>query len=59
MRLQFPSPDYEEEFGACKRYLPERVEINADALNDPPAAPNGGLRRLIESRVLLDLPERY
>jgi uncharacterized protein YbaR (Trm112 family)/SAM-dependent methyltransferase len=59
MRLQFPSPDYEEEFGACKRYLPERVEINADALNDPLASSNSGLRRLIESRVLLDLPERY
>ncbi len=59
LRLQFPSPDYEEEFGSCKRYLPERVEIDADALNDSPASLNGEELRLIESRVLLDLPERY
>ncbi len=60
LQLQFPSPEYEEEFGACKRYLPERVEVNADALNNlPAAAPNGGLWRLVESRVLLDLPEAY
>jgi hypothetical protein len=23
-RLRFPSPDYEEEFGACRQYLPDR-----------------------------------
>jgi len=60
LRLQFPSPEYEEEFSACKRYLPERVEINADALNGFSATPfNGELQRLIESGVLLDLPEGY
>lgn len=58
LKLEFPSPDYEEEFGACKRYLPERMEINAGLLKDL-SAPNGEARRLIESRVLLDLPKGY
>lgn len=60
LRLRFPTPEYEEEFGACKRYLPDRVEIKTDWLRNPAAASlNGELRRLIERRVLLDLPERY
>jgi hypothetical protein len=60
LQLQFPSPEYEEEFGACKRYLPERVEIDADLLNDLSTTPsNCELERLIKSRILLDLPEGY
>lgn len=59
LRLQFPTPEYEEEFGLCKRYLPERVEIRAEALNDPSALPESELRPLIECRVFLDLPEGY
>jgi SAM-dependent methyltransferase/uncharacterized protein YbaR (Trm112 family) len=60
LQLQFPSPEYEEEFGACKRYLPERVEIDADLLNDLSTTPfNRELERLINSRILLDLPEGY
>jgi hypothetical protein len=56
--LKFPSPEYEEEFGACKRYLPAQVEINAGLLNDLSAS-NGEARRVIGSRVLLDLPKGY
>jgi hypothetical protein len=58
LRLKFPSPEYEEEFGACKRYLPAQVEINAGLLNDLSAS-NGEARRVIGSRVLLDLPKGY
>ncbi|MEO6725706.1 MAG: methyltransferase domain-containing protein [Blastocatellia bacterium] len=58
LRLQFPSPEYEEEFGLCKRYLPERVEVNADALNNLSTA-NGEIQQLLERRVLLDLPSGY
>lgn len=59
LRLTFPSPEYEEEFGLCKRYLPERAEIAAAALNDLSSLPEGELRQLIERCVLLDLPEGY
>lgn len=59
LRLKFPSPEYEEEFGLCKRYLPERAEIAADALSNLSALPEGELRRLIERRVILDLPTGY
>jgi len=58
LRLQFPSPEYEEEFGLCKRYLPGQVKISADALKDLPAA-NGEVQRLLEQRVVLDLPSGY
>jgi SAM-dependent methyltransferase/uncharacterized protein YbaR (Trm112 family) len=58
--LQFPSPDYEQEFSACKRYLPDRVELDAALLGTLPAAAiDPELRWLIENRVLLDLPDRY
>lgn len=59
LRLRFPSLEYEEEFGLCKRYLPERAEIAAAALNDLSSLPEGELRQLIERRVILDLPEGY
>ncbi len=60
LQLQFPSQEYEEEFGMCKRYLPEKAEIRADLLKESPAAPmSEELIQLIENRVLLDLPEKY
>jgi SAM-dependent methyltransferase/uncharacterized protein YbaR (Trm112 family) len=59
LRLRFPSQEYEEEFGLCKRYLPERAEIGTAALKDLSALPEGELRQLIERRVVLDLPHSY
>ncbi len=59
LRLRFPSPEYEEEFGLCKRYLPERAEITPDTFRNLSALPEGELRQLIERCVLLDLPEGY
>ena len=29
LRLQFPSEDYEEEYGACRQYLPEEADARA------------------------------
>ncbi|MDQ3009561.1 MAG: methyltransferase domain-containing protein [Acidobacteriota bacterium] len=58
LKLEFPSPEYEEEFGGCKRYLPERVEVSAEVLKESSAV-NGEVQRLIERRVLLDLPSGY
>jgi hypothetical protein len=60
LALTFPNAEYEEEFGECRRYLPESVVIPGDARGvlDPgtlgPAAEY--LRR---TRVLIDAPRRY
>ena len=59
-RLQFPSDDYEQEYGACRQYLPEEVTISRRAL----AAVAEGrvpdeLADLVRRRVIVDLPKRY
>jgi uncharacterized protein YbaR (Trm112 family) len=60
LRLQFPSPDYEDEFGACRAYLPDAVVIERASLalleagRLPPE-----LADLARRRVILDLPKRY
>jgi uncharacterized protein YbaR (Trm112 family)/SAM-dependent methyltransferase len=60
LSLMFPSPDYEEEFGACRRYLPETLTIAADLsgplVNVPAGIDVDALRR---RRVLIDAPPRY
>ena len=58
--MRFPSDDYEDEYGACRQYLPDEVVVDRasiDALRTGrlPAAPPELLRR----RVVLDLPKRY
>jgi uncharacterized protein YbaR (Trm112 family) len=60
LRLRFPSEDYEQEYGACRQYLPETVMLDAAAL----AALESGqltdeLRELARRRVLVDLPKSY
>ena len=60
LRLRFPSEDYEQEYGACRQYLPETVMLDAAAL----AALESGqlsaeLRELVRRRVLVDLPRNY
>jgi hypothetical protein len=57
---EFPSKDYEEEYQACKRYLPESVQMSASTLKALKAGRwNNALRELSEHYVILDLPERY
>lgn len=60
LTLQFPTPEYEEEFGHCRRYLPERVTVDAD-LRGPIEPRRLGPRyvELRRRRVVLDLPPRY
>ena len=60
LTLQFPTPEYEEEFGHCRRYLPERVKVDAD-LSGPIEPRRLGPRyvELRRRRVVLDLPPRY
>jgi uncharacterized protein YbaR (Trm112 family)/SAM-dependent methyltransferase len=60
LRLEFPGPDYEDEYGACRRYLPDEATIDGAAL----AALETGrltpdLTALARRRVILELPERY
>jgi hypothetical protein len=60
LRIRFPSQDYEDEYGACRRYLPEETAVavaDAEALasGSRPAAPE----ELIRRRVIVDLPTYY
>ena len=60
LRLRFPDEDYEQEYGACRRYLPDEVTV-ARALVDalPSAVLPPELAGLVERRVVLHLPARY
>ena len=60
LRLVFPSPEYEDEYGDCRRYLPEELVLDLRALDalvqdrvsaDP--------LDLVRRRVVLDLPRGY
>ena len=60
LRLRFPSGDYEQEYGACREYLPDSVVLDRQSL----AAIADGyvpadLAPLVRRRVLVDLPRRY
>lgn len=64
LTLRFPTTDYEEEFGECRRYLPESVVVDADLrgpLDEMTLAARLGSRYddLRRRLVLLDLPPRY
>jgi hypothetical protein len=60
LRLQFPSEDYADEYGACRAYLPEEVTADREALDALPArAVAPSLAPLVANRVILDLPKRY
>ena len=65
LTLRFPTPEYEEEFGACRRYLPESLTLAADLTAPLDAARlraslgdavYDDLRRRL---VLIDAPPRY
>jgi uncharacterized protein YbaR (Trm112 family) len=58
--LRFPSADYEDEYGACREYLPPEVEIDAEALRRLQASgTEPALADLIRRRVVIELPARY
>ena len=60
LTLRFPTPEYEEEFGHGRRYLPDRVQVDAD-LSGPidPRRLGPRYRELRRRRVILDVPVRY
>lgn len=60
LSLRFPSADYEEEYGACRQYLPEQVVVEPATLaglGTKPLTP--AQTDLVRRRVLLDLPAKY
>ena len=60
LTLTFPTSEYEEEFGACRRYLPDRVTVDADLtgviLPEMLGSAGDELRR---RRVIIDAPPHY
>jgi hypothetical protein len=58
--LLFPSEDYEQEYGACRRYLPDDVTIaRADLAALAAGRVPPGAVDLVRRRVVVDLPLRY
>lgn len=60
LTLSFPTPEYEEEFGGCRRYLPDTVRVAAD-LTGPiaPALVGPDFADLRRRHVIIDAPPRY
>jgi uncharacterized protein YbaR (Trm112 family) len=60
LRLGFPSDDYEQEYGACRRYLPEELTLDRSAVASLQAGVVAGeLSDLVRRKVIVDLPKRY
>jgi uncharacterized protein YbaR (Trm112 family) len=60
LELRFPSEDYEQEYGACREYLPQEAIVDRAVLDALPAArASGPLAELARRRIILDLPRRY
>jgi hypothetical protein len=60
LRLRFPSEDYEQEYGACRRYLPEELTLDRAALASLETGRlTGELTELVRRNVIVDLPARY
>ncbi|HUU34316.1 MAG TPA: class I SAM-dependent methyltransferase, partial [Vicinamibacterales bacterium] len=64
LTLTFPTPEYADEFGGCRRYLPDTVEVPADLAGSlDPAGLEAVLGEdyvsLRRRRVLIDAPPHY
>ena len=60
LTLRFPTPEYEAEFGECRRYLLDRVTVDADLHSPIDPRPLGPrYAELRRRRVILDVPLRY
>lgn len=60
LTLTFPTPEYEEEFGACKEYLPSTVTVAADLTGSiVPAMLGADASELRRRRVIIDAPPHY
>ena len=60
LTLQFPTPEYAEEFEDCRRYLPTEVTIDADLTSRlDPTLIGPRYDDLRRRRILIDAPPRY
>ena len=60
LRLQFPNTDYEDEYRACRQYLPDQAMVDAAALAELRAGGSPeSLTEWIRRSVIVELPERY
>jgi SAM-dependent methyltransferase/uncharacterized protein YbaR (Trm112 family) len=63
LRLRFPSESYEDEYKACKRYLPERIELTAETIKrleaEGPGHLDGPLGELADRFIALNVPKGY
>ena len=64
LTLTFPTPEYADEFGGCRRYLPDLLDLPADLTGplDPvalEAALGVDYASLRHRRVLIDAPPHY
>jgi len=60
LRLGFPSEDYEQEYGACRQYLPEELTLDRSAVASlQTGLVAGELSDLVRRKVIVDLPKRY
>lgn len=56
LTLAFPTPEYEEEFGECKRYLAATVTLPGLITRETLGA---DYRSLLRRRIVIDAPRRY
>ena len=60
LTLTFPTPEYEDEFGLAKRYLPPRVTVKGDLRGTiTPADIGPRYAELRRRRILIDAPPGY
>lgn len=60
LTLTFPTPEYEEEFAECRRYLPDTVTVDADlTATFDRAALGSAYEELRRRRIVIDAPPRY
>jgi hypothetical protein len=60
LRLGFPSEDYEQEYGACRQYLPAELTLDRSAVASMQTGLVAGeLSELVRRKVIVDLPKRY
>ncbi|MGH9139661.1 MAG: hypothetical protein ACRD2I_00815 [Vicinamibacterales bacterium] len=60
LRLEFPSEEYADEYGASRQYLPETLTIDRSAIDSLASGRvSGELVELRRRKVIVDLPKRY
>jgi len=60
LRLEFPSAEYADEYGACREYLPETLTLERRVVDGLSAGKMPAeLGELLRRKVIVDLPRRY